>query len=138
MTYGALIAGAKGFLWYAYGHRGWVIIDDDPPLWQSHLKIVRELRELSPVILAPGRGTRVELAEGGETIRAILKSDGKRRFLFAVNHGREGRVKATFPLPDGIGSAVRVYDGDDRKIGVKNNRLSDAFEPLGVHIYRLE
>ena len=136
MTFTTLIAGAKAFLWYAYGHRGWTLPDDDPGLWKAHLRLLKELQDLSSVILAPGRGEKAEVEGGRGRIRAVIKSDGYRIFLFAASDARKETVECTFLLPPGSDSEIKVY-GEDRNVTARTGRLTDTFQPLDVHVYHI-
>ena len=54
MTYSALIAGAKAFLWYSYSHSGWTLPEDEPELWKAHVSLLRQLTDLASVDHRPG------------------------------------------------------------------------------------
>ena len=136
MTYASLIAGAKAFLWYGYQHRNWTLPDDDPELWNAHVRLIAELTDLAPVIVAPGRGEQVEAVAGGNAIRAVIKAGGERRFLLAANDSRSETVQCTLRLPPEVQSEVAVY-GEDRTVTASGGRLQDTFRPLEVHVYRL-
>jgi hypothetical protein len=137
MTYATLIEGAKAFLWYAYRHAGWSLVKDDPPLWEAHRRLVAELNDLASVIVAPGRGDRVEPNDGDGMIRAVIKSDGTRRFLFAANDAQTGSKSVSFPLPLQDDGMIEVY-GENRRVRIEKGTLIDTFAPLDVIVYRLK
>ncbi|MFV2070644.1 MAG: hypothetical protein ACC645_27055, partial [Pirellulales bacterium] len=137
MTYTSLMAGAKGFLWYAYQHAGWTLPDDDPPLWQAHLRLLAELSDLAPVIVAPGLPEPVDVQGGDDTVHAVVKAGPKRTFLFAANDGRSGDVSCTLSVPTEGVSEVAVY-GENRTVRAEQGKIRDTFGPLDVHIYRLD
>jgi hypothetical protein len=136
MTFSSLIAGAKAFLWYSYSHSGWILPKDDPELWQAHVSLLRQLTDLAAVIIAPGRGEHVDAAGGDGAIRAVIKSDGKRTFLFAASDARTETVRCTLALPSDHAAAISVYD-EKRTLAPANGKLTDTFQPLDVHIYQL-
>ncbi len=136
MTYSSLIAGAKAFLWYSYGHGGWTLPKDDPPLWRAHKSLLRQLADLASVIVAPGRGEKVSVTGGHDTVRAVIKSDGKRTFLFAASDARTETVRCTFALPTAEDVSLDVY-GEERTVTAAHGMFTDTLGPLDVHIYQL-
>jgi len=67
--------------------------------WREFGRIGKELRELAPVLLSPDDGLRVEVAQRGAGVSALLKARQGKYHLIAVNVSRRP-VEATFRLPD--------------------------------------
>ena len=137
MTYSALIEGAKAFLWYSYRHAGWTLPKDSPELWKAHVSLIGQLNELASVIVAPGRGEKVKVTDGRDMIRAVIKSDGKRTFLFASSDARKETLRCTLALPSRSDAEFAVY-GENRSVAAGNGMLTDTFRPLDEHVYQLK
>ncbi|NQT14469.1 MAG: hypothetical protein HQ582_17060, partial [Planctomycetes bacterium] len=111
---------------------------------EENRKALREINDqitrLAPAILAeePERSVAVE-AEGGVKVGAMAKRHGSQLYVFAVNYD-ERLIKAETRftvegLPDG--TKVAVID-EERTIRSDAGSFSDSFEPLAVHIYRID
>ena len=106
-------------------------------VWKAHVALLRQLTDLASVIVAPGRGEKVHIADGCGAIRAVIKSDGKQTFLFAASDARKETLRCTFVLPSGNNAAIGVY-GEKRTVAAINGKLTDVFRPLDVHVYQLK
>jgi len=137
MTYISLIEGAKGILWYTYKGYGQYLPQDDPQLWQAHLKFLKELNQLAPLWLQPGFGESIELQTENDQIRTMIKNSPMGRFILAANKSKTESCSVDFVLTDNLKDNVSVF-GEDRKIGIKNGIFTDHFKPLDVHIYHLD
>ncbi len=136
MTYLSIIEGAKGVLWYTYKGYGQYLPEDDPELWNAQKRILAELNQLAPLILAPGFGKPALMVNENKNIRAIIKEGPSGTYLIAANKSKKDTFVPEFKLGEDFNSRVEVF-GENRKAVVINNILKDEFKPLDVHIYRL-
>ena len=134
MTYTALMRGAKGLLWYTYKGYGQYLPQDAPELWQAQLELLAEVHELSPLWMAPGYGENLMMSDE-QSVQAILKKSPIGNFVIAVNTSKTEEAVQEFLVP-GINKAT-VY-GENRALPVSDGAFKDNFQPLDVHIYKVE
>lgn len=153
MCYLGLVHGAKGIIWFVYS--GFCIHSDEvakqknvphawvyrgsipkcfPIRWEGIKKIVAEVNELSPVLLAEDQPQTQEILAGAQEVHCLLKSHGGQRYLFAVN-AKNRPVEFSCKLPHASAEAEVMWE--DRSIELRNDVLSDMFQPYEVHVYRL-
>jgi hypothetical protein len=156
MCYLGLVHGAKGIIWFVYtgycihsdevakqkglppGQAAWVFRGTIPqcfPLRYGGItQIVREVKELAPVLLSEDAEQAQQVTEGAEAVHTLLKADADARFLFAVN-ARNEPVEFECVMPGAEGAAEVLWEG--RAVEVEEGRFRDAFKPYEVHVYRL-
>ena len=137
MTYFALMQGAKGVLWYTYKGYGQYLPEDDPDLWEAHKKLLSELNSLSPLWMSAGNGSKIAVKDEEMPIRARLKKSPIGTFIIAVNTSKTDAFTPEFILNEFQNAQVSVY-GEKRTLTISNGRLTDTFQPLDVHIYKVE
>ncbi len=155
MCYLGVVHGAKGIIWFVYtgfcihseelarqrglpaGQCAWVYRGTIPhcfPLrWEGIKEIVREVNELSPVLLSEDPEQSQEVVKGGDAVHCLLKASGEDGYLFAVN-AKEEPVDFGCVLPARDASVEVLWE--ERKVVLKQSLLEDHFEPYGVHVYR--
>lgn len=134
MTYTALMAGAKGLLWYTYKGYGQYLPDDDPELWEAQKQLLKEINELAFVFKAKGLGESIQSQQG---IMVVIKKVPGRTYLFAANTSESETIETTLTIGNFDRDVMEVY-GENRKPILVDGRIKDTFKPLDVHIYRLE
>jgi hypothetical protein len=119
MTYLAIINGAKGVFYYAYGGPGsGYYIEKSPQHWANVKSIVAELNNYLPVLTAEASGQIVvDALSGNKAIEYLAKKYQGKYYLFAVNGTREN-VKVR------IRERTRVF--------------TEYFKPLETKIYVFE
>lgn len=125
----ALINGARGILWYTYGHRhNYETLDLGIPF------LGREAGRLQAAILAPEQpGAITWTADAPTHIQAAVRTVGKHTTIFAVNTAT-ARQNAQFSVK-GFSIDTLYVLAEDRTVAVAGGRFSDAFELYGGHIY---
>ena len=109
--------------------------ETDPALWKEHLELIREMKELEPVLVYPGLGER--LGTGNYALRATAKRGPKGDFyVFAVNTSKTETHTSRIQLPTRSSGEIQVYR-ENRTVSVADGLLKDRFEPLDVHIYHV-
>ncbi|MHC4181084.1 MAG: hypothetical protein ACYSWU_26605, partial [Planctomycetota bacterium] len=98
-----------------------------------------QITRLAPAILGkrPQRAVSVK-AEGAAKIDAVAREHGGRLYVFAVNYDeRLVKSKAKIAI-EGLPSGAEVVVVDEaRTIRSEPGSFADVFEPLAVHIYRI-
>jgi len=102
--------------------------------------INEQITRMAPAILGqtPQEAVTVEAADSVKLDVMAKRSDG-RLYVFAVNYDEQLLpAEATIAVP-GVpaGSQITVVD-EDRTLRAGAGSLSDTFDPLAVHIYRIE
>ena len=100
--------------------------------------INRQVRELAPVLNAPSlpEGPTVQSSTPGTVIATMRKRLGKAEYLFAVNLAHR-TTRGSFEFQGWPTESPMEVLGESRSINLKARRFDDAFEPYGVHLYRL-
>ena len=136
MTYTALQAGVKGMMWFTYAWGGKELPVVEPELWKEHVQLMREMKELEPVLVYPGLGER--LATGHSAVRATAKrGPNGESIIFAVNTSETETIASRIQLPSTLSGEIEVMR-ENRGVAVKNGLLRDRFAPLDVHVYVLK
>lgn len=125
MAYQAIIHGALGLQWWAYG-----------PMkdfgWGEYVKLVKEIRHLEPVLLN-GRKGELEIIEiDGNSIHTLTKRLDGFTYLFAANVSAEP-VEAQFAVN---GRKIEVLF-ENRQLNSDGRKFADSFEGYEVHVYRI-
>ena len=138
MTYLALAHDVKGLLWWSLcWHYKVMSIADFPEDWEAFLALGGEIRHLSPMLLSAEYvdlgGDHAELG-----VHVIAKSHEGRLYVIAVNPSEDLPVAPTFGLP-ARKSWTRV-DAlfENRCMKLSGEAFRDLFQPLDVHVYRIE
>jgi hypothetical protein len=133
MTYMALVNGAKGIIYWAYGSSKYYTADY-PQHWLEVKKVASEVHDLTPVLLT-------KTIDGlpfssNNAIQSMLKKYNGNWYVLAVNSHREA-CNATFTIP-GTANGTKIdvqYEG--RSLSTNDASWTDNFKPLEVHVYRL-
>ena len=154
MTYLAILAGAKGVIYYMHGRAGdSYYVKDHPAHWDYLRRLGSELKELSPVLLAPAGTRAVSCDQPG--IDLMLKEYENKLFLIAANWSCEGPATGGhFPgkrlenvrisiaglagrTAELIGSAGVDSGTRGREVAMASGSFTDSFDPYAVHVYRI-
>ncbi len=136
MTYIALIRGAKGLLWYTYKGYGQYLPVDYPELWKAHKKLLKEIKELSPLFMTGDPGADIELTEKQPDITGVMKKSPIGWYIIAANQSTTDSISPGFIIGPDYSGEITV-NGENRSIKARNGRFKDDFHPLDVHIYEL-
>ena len=138
MTYQAAFEGVRGMLWFTYRWEGKSLPEADPRLWEEHLRIIRELRELEPYLLSEGLGEETEVQSPKGKVRAkVRKAPDGSELLIVLNTSREEPEIARIRLPDANRRTIEVF-GEEREGQAREGWIEERFDLLGVHIYRVK
>ncbi len=138
MSYLSIQAGAKAMLWYSftcYTSNAKYTPGADPVLWASHLKMLKEFKELEPVLVYPGLGEKLDT--GHHAVRATAKRGPNGSYtVFVINTSRTETATMSVQTPSRYTGRLRVLF-EDRNVKVTDGIIQETLEPLAVHIYRL-
>ncbi len=137
MTYLALAHGARGLFWYSFRDPNWFLPDGNPELWAEIKRVNDELTVLEPALLSSSLG---EATSEHGTIHSSARRAGDELFVIAVNPTEEtvsGRVLLSEVAPELTCSATADAIFEEREVPVTDGAISDDFEPLAVHVYKL-
>lgn len=137
MTYQAILAGAKGIIYYSYyyrGYGGWHL-PDNPELWEGMKSLVPEIKQLSPMLL-DGSVTRINTGMR-DVFAGIWELKGQ-ALAAVINTSYDRPQEVAIALPGGIQSAQPMFPNRSSGMLVKDGKLSGLIKPLEVHIYQLE
>jgi hypothetical protein len=134
MTYNAIIRGATGLEFAMYR------LSVTEPAWIGIRDVIRELRDLRGVLVAPvwpGR-LRIDYRELGFSdwtgVEILVKLHRGHPWIFAANT-QPDPMEATFSnLPKFTGSKFAVFR-EDRALAVRSGKFTDYFRPFEVHVY---
>ncbi|NLC55920.1 MAG: hypothetical protein GX774_03675 [Armatimonadetes bacterium] len=134
MTYQALLAGAKGIIYYTYADNGFRM-PDHPELWKQMQTLPPEIATLRPVLLD---GKLQTLDTGQPNVLAGIWSAGKRRVVCVLSTAPDEAQEVAIPLPADVSGTPRpLFEGRPTGLTVKEGKLTGRIEPLDVHVYEL-
>jgi hypothetical protein len=143
LSYLALVHGAKGLFYFTF-KGGNYYIKDYPQHWEEVKKVVRELNQIYPLLLAPQSFP----VSTHKSIHYIIRKVDKRlisrykgiikegSYLMAVNVAHKP-VKAIFPLPSSFNGKARVLF-EDQTIPIEGGKIKDHFGPYEVRVYYIQ
>jgi hypothetical protein len=143
MAYLSIINGVKGLWFYTgSGQRDWqgkpagLLNKRQESHWDYVQKLVRELHELSPVIMAKPAAGKITMTPSETPVEFASRELNGGVYLLAANKsGREQKVR--FSAEAFAGKKVHVLY-EEHAATMRGDTLEDQFEPYGVHVYRLE
>ena len=134
MTYQALLAGAKGIIYYAYHDRGWHL-PDSSNLWKELKSLVPEIKAVSSSLL---EGDFREINTGVKNVLAGIWVSKDQALTVIVNNSYKNNAEVAIELPVGVSEARPMFEGRPSGMSVKEGKLSGSLNPLEVHVYSLK
>jgi hypothetical protein len=134
-AYIGVISGAKGLMWYG-GYVGSGIYQDEAAgHWTALAEVVRQLRELSPVIMSPS-ATAPTFSPKDAPISVAVKDGPNGPVLLATNR-RNTPLDMTFDIAKlPTGRITVLYE--NRTVLPRAGKLTDHFDGYGVHVYQFK
>jgi hypothetical protein len=137
----SIVHGSRGIVWFVHQFKPTSdehALLDDPEMLDAVTKLNHQIQELAPVLNGQeaAQPATVSSTDGGPAIDLMTKRRDGVTYVFAVIPQDKG-TKASFTvsgLPENVTAEVI---GEDRRIEVKGGRFDDAFNPYGVHLYRI-
>lgn len=137
MTYQALLAGARGIVYYAY-RAPEVDLNAEPFLWRSLQALSGEVAQLAPLLL-DGELMTLQSGDGKEPLAAYIRGQTAagewQGYLVAVNTSRKESRQVRFELPE---SPTRWEAlGGDRALRREGGGVQGQLAPLQVTVIRV-
>jgi hypothetical protein len=143
MAYLSIINGVKALWFYTgsgqkdyYGKPAGLLNKPEEAHWDYVQKLVGELREFSPIIMAPAPDAKLTLAPADATVEFALRESNGKLYLIAASKA---------DLPQSVRFSGALLTGRRAKLlyethaaTVEGNTLSDDFPPFAVHLYELD
>jgi len=140
MVYLALMAGADGIIYHAWGlpsigqRPSYRIARDEPELWTGIVETNRQLEWLAPALLA-GDPEPIALPYDSPVQMAAWQR-GDARIVVAVNVA-DTTAAIAFDIGAAADEEVEVLFEDRSVIATDRGELGDIFAPYAVHIYQI-
>lgn len=139
--YQGIVGGARGVLVFTYTYGEvmedgihWRIDRHGPKVWHDYGKLNAELRDLMPVLTAPGGETNLS-AQGAPNVRWLKREHDGRLYAIVVNVGtKPQRFELQLPVK-WTRASVRW---EQRTVELKEGRLKDWIDLFGVRVYEVE
>ena len=135
MTYLALLAGAKGLIYYTYRDPGFDM-RDNPELWEGMKTLPAEIAALAPFLL---EGKRMALETGLKDVFGGHWTAAGRHVLCLVNTASAEAREISLPLPAGVGGkATDLFPARPGALEVREGKLAGTLGPLAVGVYEIK
>jgi hypothetical protein len=143
MAYLPIINGVKGLWFYTgsgqrdyQGKPSGLLNKPEEGHWDYVQKLVGELREFSPVIMAPPAPNKPKLSPPDAPIEFTTRELEGKFYLIAANKSSQKQA-AQFSSAAFAGKHAQVLY-ETRTATIQGDSLSDEFAGFGVHLYRIE
>lgn len=132
MTYQALLAGAKGIIYYTYHDSDWHL-SSYPTLWVGMKTLVPEIKAISSVLLNGVLNT-ID-ARTGKVVAGMWTAQNQ-SLIVIINRSYEPQ-KVSFAIPKIFPHIKSIFKNRPTALVLKANHLSGFLKPLGVEVYEL-
>ncbi|MFM9265955.1 hypothetical protein [Tychonema sp. BBK16] len=131
MTYQALLAGAKGIIYYTYHDKNWHL-PSHQDLWVGMKTLVPEIKAISSPVL---NGV-LNIVDGGvEKVITGMWTQRNQALIVIVNRSYD-RKPVSIPIPEIFSQIKPVFDNRPTNLVLNANRLSGILKPLDVEVYQ--
>jgi hypothetical protein len=135
MTYQAILAGAKGIIYYTYHDQFWNLPSAKPELWEKMKSLVPEIKAINSFVL---NGNFKNLKSEDNNILTGIWQSGKEALAVVINTSLDSESKVTIELPGNIIQANPIFTDYPGRMSFKNGQLSGLIKPVEVQVYRLK
>jgi len=143
MAYLSIINGVKALWFYTgSGQKDWqgkpagLLNKPQEAHWDYVQKLVRELRELEPVITARSAADKIVMSPSDAPIEFTVRELNGALYLLAANKSDRAR-NARFSGDAFAGKKASVLH-EEHNAMLQGDTLDGGFTPYGVHVYRIE
>jgi hypothetical protein len=143
MAYLSIINGVKALWFYTgsgqkdyYGKPAGLLNKPVEAHWDDVQKLVGELREFSPVIMAPASAAKLTLSPAAAPVEFALRDLNGKLYLLAANKSDHRQSVRFTGAPLAARRAKVLYE--TRSSVLEGNTLADDFTPFAVHLYELD
>lgn len=131
MTYQALLAGAKGIIYYTYHDGDWHL-SSYPALWAGMKTLVPEIKAISSLVL---NGQLSKIDVGVEKVIAGIWKEQNQALIAIANRSYQ-RQEVSIAIPGNFSQIKPVFDNRPATLVLNANRLSGFLKPLDVGVYQ--
>jgi hypothetical protein len=143
-AYLSIINGVKGLFFYTgfgehdYHHQlAGLLNQPEASHWEYVKTLVKELRDISPFLMAPAPADAVSLSPAGSPVEYTVRetADGT-LYIIAANKSTQPQT-VHFSVPTLPGHHVETLY-ENHPVSLEGKVLSDQFGPFGAHVYKLQ
>jgi len=131
MTYQALLAGAKGIIYYTYHDEDWHL-SSYPALWTGMKTLVPEIKAISSLVL---NGVLNIIEVGVEKVVAGMWIDRNQALIMIINRSYD-RQEVSIAIPGNFSKVRPIFQNRPATLVLNANRLSGFLKPLDVVVYK--
>ena len=131
MTYQALLAGAKGIIYYTYHDEDWNL-SSYPALWAGMKTLVPEIKAISSLVL---NGQLNKIDVGVEKVIAGMWREPNQSLIVIINGSYEHQ-EVSIAIPSKITQLKRMFENPPDNLALNGTRLSGFLKPLDVAVYQ--
>jgi len=131
MTYQALLAGAKGIIYYTYHDEDWHL-SSYPALWAGMKTLVPEIKVISSLVL---NGVLNIIDVGVEKVVAGMWMERNEALIVIINRSYD-RKEVSISLSENLSHLKPIFQNHPSTLVLKANRLSGFLKPLDVVVYQ--
>jgi hypothetical protein len=126
-SYGVIIAGCTGISYFCS-------LPYYPEDYRASVDVNRELLSLEDVIFSLDKTSNASISD--TSIRFMTRKLGGKIYVIALNsdNDRPSDVEIVLPAEFKYNGSAKV-EFENRKVDVKNGKISDKFKPLERHVY---
>lgn len=132
MTYQALLAGAKGIIYYTYHDQSWHL-PNQADLWESMKSLPPEINAISPLLL---NGTFQKVDADKSDLFAGIWTNQDQGLAIVVNSSYEPTPAVSIKLPTGMQGAQALFENRTSSLVVQGDQLVGSLNPLEVQVYK--
>lgn len=143
MAYLSIINGVKALWFYTgSGQKDWqgkpagLLNKPQEAHWDYVQQLVRELRELEPVITAKPAAGKITMTPADAPVEFAARELKGAIYLFAAN--KSGAVQNVRFSSDAFAGKIASVLHEHHSATLQNHTLNDDFAAYGVHVYRIE
>jgi hypothetical protein len=143
MAYLSIVNGVKGLFFYTgsgqrdfEGKPAGLLNKPEAAHWDYVQKLARELREMSPIIMAPAVTAKLTLTPADAPVEFGLRQFEGKFYLIAANKGSHAQ---TIHFTGEVLNAKKIQVlFEARSITDSGNSFGDEFQPFDVHLYEIQ
>ncbi|MEG4577109.1 hypothetical protein QUA56_31225 [Microcoleus sp. N3A4] len=133
MTYQAILAGAKGIIYYTYYDEEWSL-REHPDLWLGIKSLVPEMQAISSFLLD---GDLKNIETGVKNLLAAIWLYQNQTLAVVINTSYDRIADLAITLPENVREARQIFPDRASGMSVKNGQLTGSLNPLDVRVYSL-
>jgi hypothetical protein len=142
-TYLSIINGVKGLFFYTgsgqrdyLGKPSGLLNKTEEGHWAYVKQLAGEIKQFSPVIMAPKASEKIELTPPNPLIEFTTRElDGK---IYIIAANKSGQPQTAHWQGEFLQGKAATTLFEEHPVHIENSALSDQFTPYGVHVYKID